>query len=106
MIDIINAEAISRRKALTLLGLLTAAFAASSIVAAPDAEAQRSVWSAVREDARVARSGARPGAPAARRGVKKDASDYHPDARAGFEQKIRSALPARSQFAAATPRHQ
>jgi Ni/Co efflux regulator RcnB len=40
MIDIINAEAISRRKALTLFGLLTAAFAASSIVAAPDAEAQ------------------------------------------------------------------
>jgi Ni/Co efflux regulator RcnB len=40
MIDIINAEAISRRKALTLLGLATAVFAASSIVSAPDAEAQ------------------------------------------------------------------
>jgi Ni/Co efflux regulator RcnB len=40
MIKIINAEAISRRKALTLLGLATAAFAASSVVAAPDADAQ------------------------------------------------------------------
>jgi Ni/Co efflux regulator RcnB len=40
MIEIMNAEAISRRKALTLLGLATAVFATSSIVAAPDAEAQ------------------------------------------------------------------
>jgi hypothetical protein len=40
MAEIITAEAISRRKALTLLGLATAAFAASSVVAAPDAEAQ------------------------------------------------------------------
>jgi hypothetical protein len=40
MTEIITAEAISRRKALTLLGLATAAFAASSVVAAPDAEAQ------------------------------------------------------------------
>ncbi len=32
MTEIITAEAISRRKALTLLGLATAAFAASSVV--------------------------------------------------------------------------
>ena len=50
---------------------------------------KRSVWSAVREDARVAKSGVRPGALAARRGVKKGASDYHPDARVGYVQKIR-----------------
>ena len=40
MTEILTAEAISRRKALTLLGLATAAFAASSVVSAPDAEAQ------------------------------------------------------------------
>ena len=40
MAEIITAEAISRRKALTLLGLATVAFAASNVVAAPDAEAQ------------------------------------------------------------------
>jgi Ni/Co efflux regulator RcnB len=40
MTQIISALAISRRKALTLLGLATAAFAASSVVVAPDAEAQ------------------------------------------------------------------
>ena len=40
MAEITTAEAISRRKALTLLGLATAAFAASGVVAAPDAEAQ------------------------------------------------------------------
>jgi hypothetical protein len=40
MTEIITAEAISRRKALTLLGLATVAFAASSVVVAPDAEAQ------------------------------------------------------------------
>ena len=80
MTEIITAEAISRRKALTLLGLATVAFAASSVVAAPDAEAQTvGMERAVREDARVAKSGVRPGALAARRGVKKGASDYHPD---------------------------
>ena len=40
MTAILTTEAISRRKALTLLGLATAAFAASSVVSAPDAEAQ------------------------------------------------------------------
>jgi hypothetical protein len=59
-------------------------FAASSIVAAPHAGAQTVGWSAVREDARVARSGVRPGALAARKGVKKGASDYYRDARAGY----------------------
>ena len=40
MAENLTAEAMSRRKALALLGLATAAFAASSVVAAPDAEAQ------------------------------------------------------------------
>ena len=40
MAEIITAEAISRRKVFTLLGLATVALAASSVVAAPDAEAQ------------------------------------------------------------------
>ena len=88
MTEIITAEAISRRKALTLLGLATAAFAASSVVAAPDAEAQ-TVGMERRQGRRTGRqeqaSGA--GALAAQRGVKKGASDYHPDARAGYVQK-------------------
>jgi hypothetical protein len=40
MSDIMNSEAISRRKALALLGLATAVFAASSVVTAPGVEAQ------------------------------------------------------------------
>ena len=40
MSDIMNSQAISRRKALALLGLSTAVFAASSLVTAPDVEAQ------------------------------------------------------------------
>ena len=51
MTQMITAEAISRRKALTLLGLATAALAASSVVAVPDAEAQTAGMSAVRKDA-------------------------------------------------------
>ena len=58
------------------------------------ATSRRSVWSAVREDARVAKSGVRPGALAAQRGVKKGASDYHPDARVGYVQKTLPARPA------------
>ena len=40
MTAILTTEAISRRKALTFFGLATAALAVSSVVAAPDAEAQ------------------------------------------------------------------
>ncbi len=80
MTQIISALAISRRKALTLLGLATAAFAASSVVVAPDAEAQTAVWSAVRKDAEAVRTGVRRGALAARRDVKKGASESFPDA--------------------------
>jgi len=40
MTEIITAEPISRRKALALFGLATAALASASVVAAPEAEAQ------------------------------------------------------------------
>jgi len=40
MTQIITSAGISRRKVLTLLGLTTAAVAASTVVAVPDAEAQ------------------------------------------------------------------
>ncbi|MFL5220500.1 MAG: hypothetical protein ACJ8DO_17770 [Microvirga sp.] len=40
MTEIITAGPISRRKALALFGLATAALAAGSVVAAPEAEAQ------------------------------------------------------------------
>ena len=40
MTEIITAEPISRRRALALFGLATAALAAASVVAAPEAEAQ------------------------------------------------------------------
>ena len=60
MTEIITAEPISRRKALALFGLATAALAASSVVAAPDAEAQtvgmeRRQERAGRQDRRQAR---------------------------------------------------
>ena len=61
MAENLTAEAISRRKALSLLGLATAAFAVSSVVAAPDAEAQtvgmerRQERRAGRQDRRQAR---------------------------------------------------
>ena len=80
MAENLTAEAISRRKALALLGLATAAFAASSVVAAPMLRPKRRVWSAVRKDAEAGRTGVRRGALAARRGVKKGASHSYPDA--------------------------
>ena len=54
MTENLSAEAISRRKALTLLGLATAALAASSVVAVPDAEAQ-TVGMERRQERRVGR---------------------------------------------------
>jgi len=61
MTQIITAEAISRRKALTFFGLATPTLAVSSVVAAPDAEAQtvgmdrRQERRAGRQDRRQAR---------------------------------------------------
>src|SRR3954449_13340818 len=79
MTEIITAGPISRRKALALFGLVTAALAAGSVVAAPEAEAQ-TVGMTVRSDAEAATTGGRRGAPAAPRGVKNGASNSRPDA--------------------------
>ena len=75
MTQIVTAEAISRRKALTFFGLATAALAALSVVAVRGAAAQTVGWSAVMKEAPIT-TGARRGALAAQRGVKKGVSDY------------------------------
>ena len=94
MTEIIAAEAISRRKALALFGLATAALVASSVVAAPEAEAQ-TVGMERRQEIRGGcqdRRQARRTGP--RRGVKKTPVTPIPTRRRGHERMTCSALPA------------
>jgi hypothetical protein len=61
MSEMIKSEELSRRKALSLLGLVAAFNLAASftVLIVSEAEAQTAVWSAVTSDAQDARSGAR-----------------------------------------------
>src|SRR4051812_35118236 len=65
---------------------------------------KRSVWSAVRKDAQAVTTGARRGALGARRGVKKDVSNYYPDAGRVRKEAVRP-CPRGSLCCRYTPRH-